>query len=61
MILGEVAHNTERYANNLAEVSHQPTAKGNGKCADSNLAVKPNGSSPFTASSRIFSTSGGIC
>jgi putative transposase len=24
-ILGEVAHNTERYANNLAEVSHQPT------------------------------------
>ena len=24
-ILGEVAHNTERYANNRAEVSHQPT------------------------------------
>jgi len=28
--------------------------KGIGKCADSNLPVKPNGSSPFTASSRIF-------
>jgi putative transposase len=24
-ILGEVVHNTERYVNNLAEVSHQPT------------------------------------
>jgi hypothetical protein len=32
-----------------------PPAKGNGKCADSNLLAKPNGFSPSTVSSRIFS------
>ena len=54
-ILGEVAHNTERYANNRVEASISLAGKGNGKCADSNLLVKPNGSCLFTASSRTFS------
>jgi putative transposase len=43
-ILSDVAHNTERYANDRAELSHQQLAKGNGKCAGSNLVVRPNGS-----------------
>jgi transposase-like protein len=30
-------------------------AKGNGTCADSNLLAQPNGFSPSTVSSRIFS------
>jgi len=46
--------NTERDANNRAEASYQPTRQGSGKCADSNLLVKPNGFSP-TVSSRTFS------
>jgi uncharacterized protein involved in outer membrane biogenesis len=44
----------------FAPGKHSP-AKGNGKCADSNLPVKPNGPSPFRASSRIFSDSDATC
>ncbi len=54
-ILCDVAHNTQRYANNRAEASLSRLAKGNGKCADSNLLAKPNGFSPSTVWSRIFS------
>ena len=54
-ILGDVAHHTARYSKNRAEGSHQPPAKGNGKCADSNLLAKPNGFFHSTVSSTIFS------
>ena len=37
------------------KVRISPLAKGNGTCADSNLLAKPNGFSPSTVSSRIFS------
>ena len=38
-----------------------PHAYANDRCDGSNLAGKPNGSCPSTASSRIFSASDGIC
>jgi transposase-like protein len=54
VILCDVAHNTERYANHRAEASHQPTRQRE-RQADSNLLVKLNGIFPSTVFSRIFS------
>jgi putative transposase len=59
-ILGEVAHNTERYANNLAEVSHQPTRQRERQMR----RFKSSGQAQrflFRASSRIFSDSDATC
>ena len=54
-----VVYSTERYENNRAEVSHQPTRqRGNAsdQCDGSNLPVKHNGSCQCTDSSETFST-----
>ena len=60
-ILCDVAHNTERYANNRAEASHQPTRQRERQMRHSNLLAKPNGFSPSTVSSRIFFELDAIC
>ena len=54
-ILCDVTHNTQRHANNRAEASSADPPKGNCTCAESNLLAKPNGFSPSTVWSRIFS------
>jgi putative transposase len=60
-ILCDVTHNTERYANNRAEVSHQPTRQRERHMRGFNLLAKPNGFSPSTVSSRIVFELDGIC
>ena len=54
-ILGEVAHNTERYAYNRVEVSHQPTRQRERYMRRFKSAGQAQQFSPFMASSRISS------
>jgi putative transposase len=60
-ILGEVAHSTERLPIIESKPRISPRVNGNGKCAASNLLDMPNGSCPFTASSRTYSEWAVIC
>ena len=53
-ILPDVTHDTQQYANNRAELSHQPTRRENGKCADSNLPGRLNDFYQHMVSSRIY-------
>ncbi len=51
-----IIHVTERYANNRAEVSHQPTRqRERDRCAGSSRRVRRSDSSRFTGSSRTCS------
>jgi putative transposase len=54
-ILGEVAHSTERYANNRAEVSHQPTRERERQMRRFKSAGQAQRFLSLTASSRISS------
>src|SRR5262245_42116420 len=47
-IMPSVVHDTTRYANNRAEVSHQPPASASATCGDSNRWPRPSGSSRST-------------
>jgi putative transposase len=52
-ILPGVTHNTQQYANNRAEISHQPTRMRDDKCADSNPPGKLSAFCRSTVSSGI--------
>jgi putative transposase len=60
-VLCDIAHNMERYPNNRAEASHQPTRQRERHMRGFNLLAKPNGFFPSTVSSRIFSEQDAIC
>ncbi len=53
-ILCDVAHNTERYANNRAEASHQPTRQRERQMRRFKSAGQAHGFALSTLSSRIF-------
>jgi hypothetical protein len=55
-----VVHDTSRYANNQAEVSHQPTRHASATCAASNRWHRPSGSLRFTMSFGTYSPLDGI-
>ncbi len=59
-IMPSVQHNTERYANNRAEVSHEPIRQLSDNCEGSNPLLKRNGSGRCRESS-IFSESDATC
>jgi len=60
-IMPSVIHDTERYANNRAEVSHQPIDNASDRCEGLNPPRKRKHSCPSTESSIISSESDGTC
>ena len=50
VVMPSVAHRTDRYANNRAEVSHQPTRQRERRCAGSNPLRTRSGFSRYTDS-----------
>ena len=56
-----VVHDTERWANNRAEVLHEPADSVSDKCEDSNPPLKHNDSGLCTELSRILSESDATC
>jgi len=60
VIMPSVVHDTTRYANNRAEVSHQPTRRRESHMRRFNRRHKPSGSSRSTTSCATCSTSGDI-
>ena len=56
-VMPSVVHVTDQYANNRAEVSHQPTRQRSARCGVSSRPLSSNGSRRFTVSCRISSES----
>ena len=54
-VMPSVAHRTDRYENNRAEVAHQPTRQRERQCAGSNLPGRHNDSCPCMDSSATSS------
>jgi len=61
-VMPSVVHSTDRYANNRAEVSHQPTRQcASARCAVSRRRRRCSGSSPSTAWCSVSFGSADIC
>jgi len=60
-LMPSVLHDTARYANNRAEVSHEPIRQRERQCEGSNPWLKYNDSGRSTESSRISSESDVTC
>jgi len=52
-MMASVEHNTARYANNRAELSHQPIGSASARCGDSSQRGRRSDSCRFTESSGI--------
>ena len=52
-VMPSVVHCTDQYANNRAEISHQPPGSASARCGASNPPPTCSGSCPCTASCRI--------
>jgi putative transposase len=60
-VMPSVLHDTERYANNRAEVPHEPIRQRERQCEGSNPLLKRNDSGLCTESFRIFSELDATC